>query len=191
MTTLLATLALISSSFAAELADAPSAEAVEASGSDGSTFTELHPTPPKSVFGGVRHGVRTGYVYVNDADDLGLANPHLFALGYEAEIKIVGDKGLDFIIVPNTLILGMNQGRFVPTGNLLIGLSFVDLVKVGVGGNVTPNFSGRSWISMVAGVEVVPKVGKLQLPLAVSYVPSVDGNWRVGATVGVNWPKPE
>lgn len=174
--TLLATLA-VASTFAAE----PEAT---------STFSEKHPTPAASGFGGVRHGVRAGYVYVNDAEELNLANPHLFALGYEAEIKIIGDKGLDFVIVPNTLILGLNQGRFVPTGNLLVGLSLFDTVKAGVGGNVTPNFSGRSWVSMVAAVEVAPKVGKLQLPIAVSYIPSVDGNWRVGATVGVNWPKP-
>ncbi len=178
------TLALVSLAFADSTDAAPAPAPAPAP----ATFSEAHP-PAVQKYDGVRHGFRAGYVYVNQAETLGLRDPSLFAIGYEAEFKVIGDKGLDFVIVPNVMVLGLNQGTFIPTSNALIGLSFNDTFKVGVGGNVTPNFSGSSWFHMVAAAEYAPSVGKLQLPIALSYIPDVDGNWRVGATVGVNWPK--
>ena len=155
------------------------------------TFSGQYAQPTASAHGAdfVRHGFRAGYVYANNADKLGvLDSPNLFAMGYEAEFRILGDQGLDFVIVPNVMILGMNQGLFIPTTNALIGLSYNDFVKVGVGGNVTPSVNG-SWVHMVAAVEVAPSVGKLQLPVALSFIPDNHDNWRVGLTFGVNWPK--
>ncbi len=152
------------------------------------TFGDAHPSSAQK-WDGVRHGVRTGYVFVNDAAEVGLRDPNLFALGYEMEFVVAGDRKLDFIVVNNFLVLGINQGEFIPTSNVLVGLSMYDYVKFGVGANVTPDFSGNSWVHMVAAVEVAPTVGKLQLPVAVSYIPDVNGHFRVGATVGVNWPR--
>jgi hypothetical protein len=169
------------------------ANAEEAAGSDSGgtpTFSDVHPTGQKSGFDGVRHGFRTGYVYANNAEKSGLLrSPHLFAIGYEAEIKITGGEGLDFIIVPNLLFLGLNQGTALPSGSALIGLAYLDLVKFGVGANLSPSTDG-TWVHMVAAIEYTPSVGKLQLPVALSYIPSQTNDFRVGITVGVNWPKP-
>lgn len=166
--------------------------------------TEPSPTEPTDTFsgrhaaaakppgnGGVRHGVRTGYVYANNAEESGmLSSPHLFVIGYEAELTVTGDKGLDFIVVPNILLLGLNQGVVLPSASTLIGLSLFNTVKFGVGANFSPSVDG-TWVHMVAAAEVVSNVGKLQLPMAVSFIPSETGDWRLGFTVGVNWPKPE
>lgn len=154
------------------------------------TFTQLHLAPPPTN-AGVRHGVRTGYVYVNGAEDSTLLkSPHLFALGYEAEITITGDKGIDFIIVPNGLLLGLNQGLVLPSASVIFGLSLGNLVKFGVGANASPSVDG-TWVHMVAAVEIVPSVGQLQIPLALSFLPGDGDAFRVGFTVGVNWPKGE
>ncbi len=155
------------------------------------TFSGRHATPKELSNQGVRHGVRTGYVYANNAEKSGmLSSPHLFAIGYEAEITVTGDKWLDFIIVPNVLLLGLNQGVVLPSASAIIGLSLFNTVKFGVGANFSPSVDG-SWVHMVAAAEVVSSVGKLQLPVAVSFIPSEAGDFRIGLTVGVNWPKPE
>lgn len=155
------------------------------------TFSGRHAPVKPATNGGVRHGVRTGYVYANNAEKSGmLSSPHLFAIGYEAEITITGDKGLDFIVVPNILFLGLNQGVVLPSGSAIIGLSLFNTVKFGVGANFSPSVDG-TWVHMVAAAELVSNVGKLQLPVAVSFIPSETGDFRLGLTVGVNWPKPE
>lgn len=152
-------------------------------------FSEMYGRKAPAGFDGVRHGFRAGYVYANRAEDSGLfSSPHLFSIGYEGEVVIASGEGIDFMMVPNITLLGLNQGVLLPSANGLIGLSFYDTIKVGVGANITP--VGYSWVNMVAAVAFVPTVGKLQLPMALSYVPSETDHFRVGLSLGVNWPKP-
>ncbi|GDX82048.1 hypothetical protein LBMAG42_38590 [Deltaproteobacteria bacterium] len=182
MLTTLATILSFNAAYAEEAEPAPAAD---------STFSERYATPKKTGYDGARHGFRTGYVYAHNAEKSGLlSSPHLFALGYEAEFKVAGGEGIDFIVVPNILFLGLNQGIVLPSGSGMIGLSFRDTLKFGVGANVSPATDG-TWVHMVAAVEVVPTSGKLQLPIAVSFIPSETGDFRVGLTVGVNWARKE
>ena len=152
-------------------------------------FTEIYGRKAAAGFDGIRHGFRAGYVYANNAEQSGLLrSPHLFSLGYEGEVLIASGEGIDFMMVPNITLLGLNQGVLLPSANGLIGLSFYDTIKVGVGANITP--VGSSWVNMVAAVAFVPTVGKLQLPMALSYIPSESDHFRVGLSLGINWPKP-
>lgn len=135
----------------------------------------------------VRHGVRIGYVYANNAEKSSiLDSPHLFAMGYEAEFRIASGGPMDVLIVPNIMLLGLNQGAIIPSANLLLGASFNDLLEVGVGGNFAPSESGKV-VHMVAAVAVTPAMGELQVPIAFSFIPDNDGDWRLGLTAGVNW----
>jgi hypothetical protein len=106
-------------------------------------------------------------------------------MGYEGEFRLLGTKDLDFILVTNVMALGMNQGTFVPVGNLLVGMQVANFVEVGAGMNLA--FTPYPSLHMVTAVAVTPQVGELQVPIALSYVPDVDGSWRVGLTAGVNW----
>lgn len=187
LTTLIAALSL-NVAHAEETAPAPAGEpAPEATNPP--RFSEMYARKSPAGFDGVRHGFRAGYVYANQAEKTGLLrSPNLFAIGYEAEVRVASGEGLDFIIVPNITLLGLNQGVALPSASTIIGLSLYDTFKAGVGANLSPSTDG-TWVHMVAAVAFVPAVGKLQLPIAVTYIPSETGDFRVGASVGVNWPK--
>ena len=187
LTTLIATLSLNVAN--AESLIVPTGEESTADDSSSSRFSGMYARKSPSGFDGVRHGFRAGYVYANQAEKSGyLRSPNLFSIGYEAEIKVASGEGLDFMIVPNVTLLGLNQGVALPSASTLIGLSLFDTFKAGVGANVSPSTDG-SWVHMVAAVAFVPAVGKLQLPIAVTYIASETGDFRVGASLGVNWPK--
>ena len=135
----------------------------------------------------VRHGFRVGYVYANHGEKSQyLDSGHLFAIGYEAEFRIASGGPMDVLVVPNVLVLGLNQGVFLPTANLIVGASFNHFLEIGVGGNFAPSDSGKV-VHMIAAVAITPNMGTLQLPLALSFVPDNDDDWRVGLTAGVNW----
>ncbi len=78
----------------------------------------------------------------------------------------------------------------LPSASVIFGLSLGNLVKFGVGANASLSTDGTLF-HMVAAAAVVPSVGKLQFPLALSYLPGNGDAFRVGFTVGVNWPKTE
>jgi len=163
---MISTLSLLALSAAAYAEDAPPASA------NGNT-------------GNVRHGVRVGYVYANGAEKAGLDEPHLFALGWEAAFRLSGNGDLDFLLVPNLMFLGMNQGIVIPSANLLVGFAVQDMIEAGAGVNLT--LGTEQPLHMIMAVGFTPKVADLQVPFTLSYVPDVDGNWRMGLTTGVNW----
>ncbi len=148
------------------------------------TFSGRHPSTASNE-GVVRHGVRVGYVHLNQAELAGYRDPGFFALGWEAEFRLLGSEQVDFILVTNVMGLGMNQGLLLPSGNLLVGVHIGQFVELGTGVNlvITPT----PLLHMIVAVAVTPKVGSLQVPIALSYVPDVDGFWKVGFTAGVNW----
>lgn len=170
-------------------APAPAAapEAPVAAAEPPQTFSEKYGKGKGAEDHVVRHGFRVGYVYANKGEDSPILDSgHLFAMGYEAEFRIASGGSMDVIIVPNVILLGMNQGVVIPTVNALVGVSFNKFVELGVGGNLAPSDSGNI-VHMVAAVAITPSMGTLQLPVAVSFVPDNDGYWRLGLTAGVNW----
>ncbi len=151
---------------------------------DGDTFSDRHPESDPNN-GNVRHGIRIGYVYLNQSELAGLKDPSLFGVGWEGEFRMIGSESVDFILVTNVMALGMNQGLLLPTGNLLFGAHIGNMVEFGAG--VNASLAPTPALHMIVAGAVTPKVGTLQLPIALSYVPDVDGFWKVGLTVGVNW----
>jgi len=145
------------------------------------------------------HGLRLGYMATlnydeptdpNDIDSspkrqLDLSSPHNFVLGYEIAERIIGGGWLDILLIANGTIVGLEQSKFMPNGNLLVGFEFRKSFQAGVGINLAPVKDKPAHMILAAGW--TPSTGELLLPVHVFVIPDVDGNHRLGATVGVNW----
>lgn len=131
-----------------------------------------------------RHGFRLGYAYLHNADAFGV-DPNLFVFGYEANQKIIGGDWLDVVLVENVVLAGVNQGYAIPSANLIVGIEIADSVQLGTGINLSA-LSKDSPLAQVIAVGYMPTVGRLQLPVHLSFVPD-DKHWRIAATTGVNW----
>jgi hypothetical protein len=145
----------------------------------------LPPAPPRPAEL-ASHGFRLGYLYLNDPP-APLQSPHLFVLGYELTQRALGGSWLDVIFVENLSVAGLNQSVFLPSGNALVGFRLGRQVELGTGVNVTPfDPNGKYWHQVLAA-GWTPGAGAFAVPVHVTLIPDVDGQWRVGATVGVNW----
>jgi hypothetical protein len=145
------------------------------------------------------HGFRIGAVYlfhkdrpVGEGDErmslaerYELASPWMFAIGYEGMRRIVGHSWLNVILVGNVTVVGLEQSKFIPSGNGLVGFELDEAFQVGVGANFTPE-EGKP-LHMIAALGWTPKVGSFYMPIHFTVVPDVDGNHRLGTTIGVNW----
>jgi hypothetical protein len=145
------------------------------------------------------HGFRLGYMYVShfdkqtDPDDpesslkerADMKSPHLFLIGYEVMRRLVGHSWLNIILVGNVTVGGLEQSKFYPSANALIGFEFEESFQIGVGPNLTPDPGKVAHIMFAGGW--TPRVGSFHVPVHGFYIPDVDGVWRSGATVGVNW----
>jgi hypothetical protein len=141
---------------------------------------------PKMQF---THGFRIGYGYVrlDGNDDDPLKSSHLFTVGYEVQQRILGGGWLNVLLVENVMISGINQSKFIPTANLLLGFEFREQLQIGAGMNLSPFSDPEDMVHMVMGVGYTPQVGSFNVPLHLSFIPDVDGNWRAQMTTGVNW----
>lgn len=134
------------------------------------------------------HGFRVGYAYVaNLPPDGPLRSPHLFVLGYELTERALGGSWLDVIVVENLSVSGINQSVFVPTGNLLVGFGIARQLELGTGVNVSPLDPYGKVLHQVIAVGWTPRAGAFRVPVHATLVPDVDGQWRLGTTIGVNW----
>ena len=134
------------------------------------------------------HGFRVGYSYINGAEKSDqLVSPHLFVMGYEATQRISGGEWLNVITVQNVMVAGINQSVFLPSGNFLLGFELNERFQVGVGPNLTLAGDPGEMIHMIGAVGYTPQAGDFNVPIHLSYIPDVDGNYRIAATTGVNW----
>lgn len=146
------------------------------------------------------HGFRLGYgVWFNydepEAGDesetspkqrLGLSSPHHFLLGYElAERMPAGNDALNILLVGNLMVGGLEQSKFLPNLNLLLGFELQRALQLGVGINLAPVEHKPAHMVLAAGW--TPRSGDLYLPVHAFFVPDVDGHHRMGFTFGVNW----
>jgi hypothetical protein len=143
-------------------------------------------------------GFRIGYLFVNDyqkkvaaldgdsiADRANMRSPHQFLVGYEAFYRMVGHSWLNVLLVGNVMVAGLEQSRFYPSANALIGFEFNNNFQVGVGINATPLRDSVAHAMFAAGW--TPQAGTFYVPIHVFFVPDVDGNHRMGVTTGVTW----
>jgi hypothetical protein len=129
-------------------------------------------------------------------DEFGLKNPNMFLIGYEGFYRIVGHSWLNVLMVGNVSVAGLDQSKFIPTANGLLGFEIQRSFELGVGINLLPDSKAPSHMIMAAGW--TPKVGAIQTPIHAFFIPDTEGtdpntgkalpsNWRAGATVGMNW----
>jgi hypothetical protein len=153
--------------------------------------------PDKEVGRQYLHGFRIGYSVVMNydeptrdgnvslKDEFGLETPHSFLIGYEGMYRVVGHSWLNVILVGNVTVAGLEQSKFIPIANGLIGMEANESFQVGVGVNIVPDPQGPAHMIMAAGW--TPKVGSIHTPVHFFFVPDTRGNHRTGATVGVSW----
>jgi hypothetical protein len=146
----------------------------------------------------VLHGFRLGYGYVASYDQgvpafegkslkekAGLRSPHHFLLGYEIMYRVVGHSWLNVLLLGNVMVAGLEQSKFLPSGNFLIGFELKNTFQVGVGANVSPLKGSEAHTILAAGW--TPRVGSIYTPLHFFFVPDVDGVHRMGVTTGVTF----
>jgi hypothetical protein len=158
--------------------------------------------PKRPIDRRVLHGFRMGYLYIANSDEpsqsddpdcpkcsmkerYDLRTPHQFLIGYEVMGRLIGHGWLNVVLVGNVLVSGLEQSKFWPSANALIGFELDQSFQVGVGANFTLEEEKPAHMVMAAGW--TPLVGSFYVPVHAFFVPDVDGNHRMGATVGVNW----
>lgn len=146
----------------------------------------------------ILHGFRLGYAHVMNYDQpsenlggvsikdkLNLKSPNHFLIGYELVYRVVSHSWLNVVLIGNGMIAGMEQSKFLPTANLLIGAELANSFQIGVGGHLSPLKGNEAHTIIAAGW--TPRVGSLYTPLHVFFVPDVEGFHRMGVTVGVTF----
>jgi len=118
-------------------------------------------------------------------DQFGLKTPDMFVIGYEGFYRIVGHSWLNVILVGNASVSGLDQSKFIPSANGLIGVEINQGFQAGVGVSVTPDPVAPTHMILAAGW--TPALGSITTPVHFLYIPDPDGNWRIGATLGMNW----
>lgn len=157
------------------------------------------PAPPASPNDAkLLHGFRIGYSYNASFDkpvaSLGgqslaqkadMRTPSHFLVGYEAFYRMVGHSWLNVILVGNASVAGLEQAKFYPSANLLIGAEIDNSFQVGVGAHLEPLAGSEAHMIVAAGW--TPRVGSFYVPLHAFFIPDVDGVHRMGVTTGVTW----
>jgi len=134
------------------------------------------------------HGFRVGYTYVAGIDENSvLESPHLFVLGYEVTQRALGGRWLDVVVIGNASVAGINQSVFIPSANGLVGFAIDKQVEIGTGVNWSPFDPSHRYVHQVIAVGWTPPAGSFNVPIHATFIPDVDGNWRLGTTIGVNW----
>jgi len=143
------------------------------------------------------HGFRLGYAYVMNydkpvdslsdgngpqslKDKVGMRTPSQFLIGYEFIYRAVGHSWLNVILVANGTIAGLEQSKFYPTANGLIGFEFNNSFQVGVGPSLSPLKGQEAHVIVAAGW--TPRVGSFYVPVHAFFIPDVDGYNRIGMT---------
>jgi hypothetical protein len=145
------------------------------------------------------HGFRLGYMFLANihgpangepgteslAEKHGIRSPHQFLIGYEVTWRIVGHEWLNVMLLGSTVVTGLEQSKFFPSANGLIGFEFAETFQAGVGVNAAPTKDKPLHMVLAAGL--TPRVGDFYTPIHVFFVPDVDSQHRLGVTVGVNF----
>lgn len=172
---------------------------------------ELAEPPPERPRPRILHGFRLGYMHwmnfdkkppadpdadafqdqpQSPKDALDLASPHMFVLGYEVAQRLsAGSEALNVLLVGNAMLAGLEQSRFLPTANALIGFELQQSLQLAVGANIAPVGLDDKFAHMIIAAGWTPRSGDLYLPVHVFFIPDVDGYHRMGLTFGVTWER--
>jgi hypothetical protein len=146
----------------------------------------------------ILHGFRIGYGYIMNYDQpsaafngesikdkLKLRSPSQFLIGYEILYRVVSHSWLNVLLLANGEVAGLEQSKFLPSANLLIGAELKNTFQIGVGANLSPLAGSEAHVIVAAGW--TPRVGNIYTPVHFFFVPDVDGNHRMGITTGVTF----
>jgi hypothetical protein len=146
------------------------------------------------------HGFRLGYLLTANIDAAWdperpeegsyrqhheLVSPHQFIFGYEVTWRMVGNEWLNVVLVGNILIAGLEQSRFFPSLNGLLGFELSKTFQIGVGVNLAPTKDRGAHMLFAAGW--TPQVGGFYVPVHFFFIPDVYGHHRFGVTTGVSF----
>jgi hypothetical protein len=144
------------------------------------------------------HGFRLGYGFVMNhdkpvqafdgkslEDKVGLRSPHHFLLGYEVLYRVISHSWLNVLMLGNAMVAGIEQSKFLPSANLMIGAEIKNSFQVGVGANLSPLKGSEAHAVVAAGW--TPKIGTIYTPVHFYFIPDVDGVHRMGITTGVTF----
>tara|TARA_R100000008_G_scaffold83939_1_gene70143 strand:+ start:4381 stop:4887 length:507 start_codon:yes stop_codon:yes gene_type:complete len=138
----------------------------------------------------VRNGVRFGYAYLNKGGDLDkLHSSHMLLLGFEFQQTLDGGEWLDVLFVQNVSVVGLDQSIFAPSASLLVGFEFADRLQLALGANIAAFDPAEedNYVHVIAAMGYTEQVGIFSIPVHVTYIPDVNGYWRMGVSSGVNW----
>ncbi len=135
-----------------------------------------------------RSGVRVGVLYAHGLDEVSDHSPVLSVLGGEYSRTFGDDGPMRFLLVGNVVVVGLDQGIFLPNLNTLAGIELQNNIQFGVGANLSPvDVSGRHrYAQLVAAVGKTTQVGQFSVPVHLTVVPSSHFT-RVAVTSGVNF----
>lgn len=163
------------------------------------SYSDTKPTDPDGrpiVKKRLLNGFRVGYSLLMNSDEtdgsgqtalqkLGAESPHNFLIGYELIYRMIGHSWLNVLLVGNVLIGGLEQSKFFPSVNFLVGFEFENTFQLGLGINLTPERDKESHMILAAGW--TPLVGSFYVPVHFFFIPDVDTSHRTGITVGVTF----
>ncbi|MEY4905543.1 MAG: hypothetical protein RLZZ292_3358, partial [Bacteroidota bacterium] len=108
-------------------------------------------------------------------------NPILTQIGWQFERRLFyGTGSMSGLIEFIPLIGGLDQGKFLPSANLLIGMRSKKGFEFGVGPNISPKGVG-----MVFAAGTTIKTGGFYIPVNIAYVPGTNGG-RISILTGFN-----
>lgn len=144
------------------------------------------------------HGFRLGYGYINNSqkpvDSLGrkslqaragTKSPHNFLIGYEVTVRLMGHSWLNVILLANGILGGLEQSKFLPSGNALLGFELNNSFQLGVGAHLTPLRGQEAHVAIAGGW--TPRVGNFYVPVHAFFIPDVEGVHRMGVLTGVTF----
>lgn len=144
------------------------------------------------------HGFRIGYGYVLNYDKpvagldghslkerANLRAPSHLLIGYEVLYRVVSHSWLNVLLLANGMIAGLEQSKFLPSGNFLIGAELKNSFQIGVGTNISPLKGNEAHAIIAAGW--TPQVGSIYVPFHAFFIPDVDGVHHLGVTTGVTF----
>lgn len=157
------------------------------------------PQPAKTINDDkLLHGFRIGYGYVLNYDKhvagldgaslkerADLRAPSHLLIGYEVLYRVVSHSWLNVLLLANGMIAGLEQSKFLPSGNFLIGAELKNSFQMGVGTNISPLKGSEAHAVIAAGW--TPQVGSIYVPFHVFFIPDVDGVHHMGVTTGVTF----
>jgi len=133
-------------------------------------------------------GVRMGYSYMPNST---LRSPNSMTLGFEQIHRLDSGGRLNFLVITNLSVSGMNQGSLLPTGHVMMGYQLYDSWYVSAGPflrvyAVEPTLDAQ--VNMILGSGVLLPMEGFDIPIQFGYVPDLDDKWIFTMSTGIHYP---